>query len=89
LDIVQLQPFKDELDNRLVSLSGGQKQRLAIEGAILSDAPIIVLDEPFSAMDPPLKASLSETLIQLWKDKTIILITHDEVPPPAFYVHCM
>lgn len=89
LDIVHLTPFQNALDDKLVNLSGGQKQRLAIARAILSDAPIIVLDEPFSAMDPQLKVSLAKTLIDMWKDKTIVLITHDEAPPPGFKVHHM
>lgn len=84
LDLVQLHPLKDVLNDPLINLSGGQKQRLALARAILSDAPIIILDEPFSAMDPELKASLSKRLMKLWKEKTIILITHDDAPPPAF-----
>lgn len=89
LDIVHLTPFQNALDETLVNLSGGQKVRLAIARAILNDAPIIVLDEPFSAMDPCLKASLTKKLIEMWKEKTIILITHDEAPPPEFDVHYM
>ena len=72
LQTVQLESFCESLNDRLVNLSGGQKQRLAIARAILCDAPIIVLDEPFSAMDQTLKTSLSENLMKLWKNKTII-----------------
>jgi ABC-type nitrate/sulfonate/bicarbonate transport system ATPase subunit len=89
LEKVQLSPFCDSLNERLVNLSGGQKQRLAIARAILTDAPIIVLDEPFSAMDQTLKTLLSEKLMKLWKDKTIILITHDKNPPKDFAVKTM
>jgi ABC-type multidrug transport system fused ATPase/permease subunit len=87
LEKVQLSPFCDSLNERLVNLSGGQ--RLAVARAILTDAPIIVLDEPFSAMDQTLKTSLSEKLMKLWKDKTIILITHDKNPPRDFAVKTM
>lgn len=89
LETVELASFSTSLNERLVNLSGGQKQRLAIARAILTDAPIIVLDEPFSAMDQTLKASLSESLMKLWEYKTIILITHDKNPPKDFVVKTM
>lgn len=86
LDIVELSQFSNSIHDKLVNLSGGQKQRLSIARAILSDNPIIILDEPFSAMDYTLKISLQYKLFDLWNNKTIILITHDTDIPKNFIV---
>lgn len=61
------------------ALSGGEKQRVAIARAFLSDAPLILLDEPFSSLDTAWKLRLAETFAKLWqeKKKTAILVTHD------------
>jgi subfamily B ATP-binding cassette protein MsbA len=58
------------------NLSGGQRQRLAIARAILTDAPILVLDEPTSGLDPHHEHLVLQTLHQLKRQRTIILVTH-------------
>ena len=59
------------------SLSGGQKQRLAIIRAILSSRPIIILDEPTSALDEETTDNIMSYIFEHFKDKTIIMVTHD------------
>ena len=60
-------------------LSGGMKQRVAFLRAILSGSPLLLLDEPFSALDAITKLSMQEWLIIQWRKRqaTILFITHD------------
>lgn len=58
------------------SLSGGEKQRISIARAILKDAPIIILDEATSSVDPENEQELQKAIVELTKDKTILIIAH-------------
>lgn len=61
------------------TLSGGMRQRAAFLRTVLSDKPIMLLDEPFGALDALTRADLQEWLLDLWDElrRTIIFITHD------------
>lgn len=74
LELTNLIPH---IDNKLINLSCGQKQRISILRALMSKAPIILLDEPFSGLNYSLKNQLYDLLIRVTLHKTVILITHD------------
>ena len=57
-------------------LSGGEKQRISIARAILKDAPIIILDEATSSVDPENENLLMGAIAELTKNKTVIMIAH-------------
>jgi osmoprotectant transport system ATP-binding protein len=60
-------------------LSGGQQQRVGVARALAADPPVLLMDEPFSAVDPIVRASLQDQLLSLQAElrKTIVLVTHD------------
>lgn len=61
---------------RGLRLSGGQAQRIALARALLRDAPLLILDEPTSQLDPDSEQAVIRTLDQLTRERTLILITH-------------
>ncbi|HEY9243749.1 MAG TPA: ATP-binding cassette domain-containing protein, partial [Streptosporangiaceae bacterium] len=60
-------------------LSGGQQQRVGVARALAADPPVLLMDEPFSAVDPIVRATLQDELLRLQAElhKTIVLVTHD------------
>ncbi|MEV4379238.1 ABC transporter ATP-binding protein [Streptosporangium sp. NPDC049644] len=60
-------------------LSGGQQQRVGVARALAADPPVLLMDEPFSAVDPIVRTSLQEELLRLQAElnKTIVFVTHD------------
>ncbi|MBC3193699.1 ATP-binding cassette domain-containing protein [Pseudonocardia sp. C8] len=62
-----------------VQLSGGQQQRVGVARALAADPPVLLMDEPFSAVDPVVRESLQDELLRLQSelDKTIVFVTHD------------
>ena len=76
IEMVGLEGYEKE---PITSLSGGMKQRVGIARALASDAEILLMDEPFSALDPLVRKDMQFELLSIQKklDKTIIFITHD------------
>lgn len=66
-------------DANIWTLSGGMKQRVAIARALISQAPFILLDEPFAALDAFTRESMQELVLKLWQTqhKAFFLISHD------------
>ena len=76
LDLVGLAHKADAWPHQL---SGGQRQRVAIARALAAGPRILLMDEPFGALDPQTRSALQEHLLQIWQhvDITIVFITHD------------
>jgi NitT/TauT family transport system ATP-binding protein len=76
LDLVGLSKFADSYPNQL---SGGMKQRVAIARALANNPRILLMDEPFGALDAQTRCQMQKHLLQIWKnvDVTILFITHD------------
>lgn len=67
------------LDKYPAQLSGGMQQRLAIAQAVITQPRVLLLDEPFGALDPGIRKDMHELLLQLWQDTrlTVFMVTHD------------
>jgi glycine betaine/proline transport system ATP-binding protein len=76
LEIVGLSQWADKLTNEL---SGGMQQRVGLARALATDADILLMDEPFSALDPLIRSKLQDELIDLQAElnKTILFVSHD------------
>ena len=68
---------KDVLDESGASLSGGQQQRLCIARALAVEPEILLMDEPCSALDPIATGKIEDLILELKKDWTVIMVTHN------------
>ncbi|MFX0045761.1 MAG: phosphate ABC transporter ATP-binding protein PstB [Candidatus Hermodarchaeota archaeon] len=68
---------KDNLDHPAPNLSGGQQQRLCIARALSIDPPVLLMDEPVSALDPLSAGKIEELIMKLKEEITVILVTHN------------
>jgi len=73
---VKLNGFEDHYPWQL---SGGMQQRVAIARALACRPDVLLMDEPFSAVDAPTRVDLQEIVLRLWRELglTIVLVTHD------------
>jgi putative hydroxymethylpyrimidine transport system ATP-binding protein len=69
--------MSNHCEKKTYELSGGQKQRVALARTLMQDANLILMDEPFSALDAITKIQLQDLTCQLLKNKTVVLVTHD------------
>ena len=79
-DLLEQVGVGDAADRYPFQLSGGMRQRVAIARALAIDAPTMLLDEPFGALDPMIRRRLQEMLLDLWEGsccKTAVFVTHD------------
>ncbi len=71
--------LSDWADRKVGELSGGMQQRVGLARAFVTDAPILLMDEPFSALDPLIRTRLQDELLDLQQtlQRTIIFVSHD------------
>ena len=78
MDLVGLDPdvYADRFPHQL---SGGQRQRVGVARALAADPPVLLMDEPFGAVDPVVRARLQDEFLRLQRElgKTVLLVTHD------------
>jgi phosphate transport system ATP-binding protein len=72
-----LHEVEDRLDEPGTSLSGGQQQRLCIARALAVKPDILLMDEPCSALDPIATAKIEDLILELRKDYTVVIVTHN------------
>jgi osmoprotectant transport system ATP-binding protein len=79
-ELMELVGLAPEMAKRYpAQLSGGQQQRVGVARALAADPPVLLMDEPFSAVDPVVRESLQDELLRLQGElgKTIVFVTHD------------
>ena len=76
---LELVGLADWADRKVGELSGGMQQRVGLARAFVTDAPILLMDEPFSALDPLIRTKLQDELLELQQrlKRTIIFVSHD------------
>ena len=76
LEQVGLRAFADNLPSEL---SGGMKQRVAIARALVNEPKVLLMDEPFGALDPQTRLLMQERLLNVWErdHRTVLFVTHD------------
>ena len=67
----------DHAAKRPHQLSGGQRQRVALARVLAEDRPVVLLDEPFSALDAVTRAEMQDLAAELLRGRTVLLVTHD------------
>ncbi|WP_206709359.1 phosphate ABC transporter ATP-binding protein PstB [Koleobacter methoxysyntrophicus] len=76
-DAALWEEVKDRLKNSALGLSGGQQQRLCIARVLAVEPEVILLDEPCSALDPISTLKIEELMVELKKEYTIVIVTHN------------
>jgi putative hydroxymethylpyrimidine transport system ATP-binding protein len=69
--------LRDHCEDRPATLSGGMRQRVALARTLMEDRPVVLMDEPFSALDAITKVRLQDLFAALLRGRTVFLVTHD------------
>jgi putative hydroxymethylpyrimidine transport system ATP-binding protein len=76
-DLIARVGLAEHATKRPHTLSGGQRQRAALARTLMEDRPVVLLDEPFSALDARMRAEMQELAGELLAGRTVLLVTHD------------
>ncbi|BAU66172.1 nitrate ABC transporter, ATPase subunits C and D [Stanieria sp. NIES-3757] len=79
LEHLELVGLSEAANKKPAQLSGGMKQRVAIARALATRPEVLIMDEPFGALDPITREEMQEELLKIWRDHrcTVLMITHD------------
>ncbi|WP_347267554.1 ATP-binding cassette domain-containing protein [Paracoccus sp. (in: a-proteobacteria)] len=75
--LIEAVGLDDRRDHLPANLSGGQRQRVALARTLFEDRPLVLLDEPFSALDARTRAQMQDLAARLLAGRTVLLVTHD------------
>lgn len=81
--------LSDHVAKRPHALSGGQRQRVALARTLMEDRPVVLLDEPFSALDAKSRALMQELSVELLAGRTVLHVTHDAAEAARLGQHVM
>jgi putative hydroxymethylpyrimidine transport system ATP-binding protein len=76
-DLLRRVGLSEHTDQKPATLSGGMRQRAALARTLFEDRPLLLLDEPFSALDAGTRADMQELAAEVLQDRTVLLVTHD------------
>jgi putative hydroxymethylpyrimidine transport system ATP-binding protein len=76
-DVLNRVGLSEKAASRPSELSGGERQRVALARTLMEDRPVVLLDEPFSALDAKTRARMQELAAELLQERTVLLVTHD------------
>ncbi len=75
--LIRRMRLQDHMTKKPSELSGGQRQRVALARTLMEDRPIVLLDEPFSALDARTRADMQDLAAETLQGRTVLLVTHD------------
>ncbi len=75
--LIRRMRLQDHISKKPAELSGGQRQRVALARTLMEDRPIVLLDEPFSALDARTRADMQDLAVEALQGRTVLLVTHD------------
>ncbi|WP_299899871.1 ABC transporter ATP-binding protein [uncultured Ruegeria sp.] len=75
--LIERMRLQDHMNKKPNALSGGQRQRVALARTLMEDRPVVLLDEPFSALDARTRADMQELAAEALNGRTVLLVTHD------------
>ncbi len=75
--LIERMRLQDHMAKKPSELSGGQRQRVALARTLMEDRPIVLLDEPFSALDARTRADMQDLAADALRGRTVLLVTHD------------
>lgn len=76
-DLLAAVGLAERANDRPDTLSGGQRQRVALARTLMEDRPVVLMDEPFSAVDPLTRLGLQDLAARMLAGRTVIFVTHD------------
>lgn len=76
-EVLQRVGLSEHINKKPGALSGGQRQRVALARTLMEDRPVVLLDEPFSALDALTRSQMQELTADVLDGRTVLLVTHD------------